>query len=158
MNLLALFVILNIINVIVATARQLITQKCGKWLSAFINAIYYSFYTVVIIYTVCDLPLLEKCIIVALCNLVGVWIVKFIEEKIKKDKLWKIEVTCNKEDWHSMKEDAKTIEIPFNYINIEKYYLFNFYCATQEESKKIKKLLKNYDVKYFINECKSSIL
>lgn len=158
MNLLILFIVLNIVNVIIATARQLMTQKCGKWVSSVINAVYYSFYTVVIIYTVCDLPLYLKCLVVAFCNLVGVWIVKFIEEKMRKDKLWKIEVTCNKEDWHLMKKDARISGVPFNYINIEKYYLFNFYCATQEESAKVKEFLKNYDVKYFINESKSSIL
>ena len=45
--------------------------------------------------------------------------------------------------------------IPFNYVNIEKYILFNLYCATQEESKKVKKLLDAYDAKYFVTESKN---
>lgn len=155
MNLLTLFIILNVINVIVATARQLMTQKCGKWASAFINAFYYSFYTIVIIYTVCDLPLWEKCAIVAICNLVGVWIVKYVEEKMRKEKLWKVEVTVNKLDWCEIKKEARLANIPYNYIDIEKYYLFNFYCATHKESLKVKEFLKKYDVKYFVNESKT---
>ena len=50
---------------------------------------------------------------------------------------------------------CKEHDIPYNYVNIEKYILFNFYCATQQESGKVKKLLDAHDAKYFVNESKN---
>ena len=92
-ELLITFIVLNIVNVIIQTVKSIATIKCGKCWAAAVNAIAYGLYTVVVVYTVCDLPLCLKVTIVALCNLVGVFTVKFIEEKSRKDKLWKVEAT-----------------------------------------------------------------
>ena len=87
------FVVLNIINVIIQTVKSLCTVKCGKGVAALVNAFAYGLYTIVTIYMLCDLDLWVKAGIVALCNLVGVYVVKWIEEKARKDKLWKVELT-----------------------------------------------------------------
>ena len=86
MNLLVLFIILNIMNVVIQTAKSLVTVKCGKGVAAAINALAYGLYTIVVVYMMCDLPLFLKAFIIAMCNLVGVYIVKLIEEKSTKDK------------------------------------------------------------------------
>ena len=52
MNLLILFIVLNIANVILQTAKSICTVKCGKLVAAIANAIAYGLYTVVIVYTV----------------------------------------------------------------------------------------------------------
>ena len=70
--------------------------KCGKGLASVVNALAYGLYTVVIVYTNCDLALWLKCLIVALSNLIGVYVVKLFEEKLRKDKLWKIDMTILK--------------------------------------------------------------
>ena len=49
MNLLLLFIILNIINVVVQTAKSIITIKSGKIVASIVNAVAYGFYTVVLI-------------------------------------------------------------------------------------------------------------
>ena len=85
-TLLTTFVILNIINVIIQTVKSLATVKCGKTVAAIVNAIAYGFYTIVVVYTLCDLPLMWKAGIVALCNLVGVYVVKLCEEKLEWKK------------------------------------------------------------------------
>ena len=90
MNLFVLFIILNIFNVVIQTAKSIITIKCGKAAAALANAVAYGFYTVVVIYMVSDLPLTYKVCVTAICNLIGVYIVKFGEEIFRKDKLWKI--------------------------------------------------------------------
>ena len=92
-RLLIIFIALNIVNVIIQTVKSLATVKCGKTAAALVNAVAYGLYTVVLVYTVCDLPLWLKVIVVGLCNLVGVFVVKFAEEKARKDKLWKVEAT-----------------------------------------------------------------
>ena len=82
-KLLLIFIILNITNVIIQTVKSLVTVKCGKTAAALINAVAYGLYTVVVIYTVCELPLYLKALIVAICNLVGVYVVKLIEERAR---------------------------------------------------------------------------
>lgn len=154
-NLLITFILLNIANVIIQTAKSIITIKCGKTAAALANAVAYGLYTVVTIYMLCDLPLATKALIVAGCNLVGVYVVKYFEEKARKDKLWKVEVTIPAGQAEQMIEDCKYYGFTYNYVNIEKWYLFNFYCPTQKDSANVRKLLHSYDAKYFVTESKT---
>ena len=87
MSLLQIYLILNILNVIIQTIKSLVTVKCGKTIAALINGIAYGLYQIILVYAICDLPLYVKVISVGLCNLIGVFIVKFIEEKLEKTKL-----------------------------------------------------------------------
>ena len=157
MKLLILFIVMNIINVVIQTVKSIATIKCGKLAAAVINAVAYGLYTYVIVLTANDsIDLLAKCFIVAGCNFVGVYVVKLIEEKARKDKLWKVEATV------STAEDAKEITnllsragIPFNYIDINRYVLINCYCATQKQSQGVKSILDAYNAKYFVSESKT---
>ena len=79
-ELLILFIVLNAINVVIQTIKSLCTINCGKTVAALVNALAYGFYTVVVVYMVCDLPLLWKVLIVGACNFVGVFLVKRSEE------------------------------------------------------------------------------
>ena len=154
-ELLLTFIILNIINVIMQTIKSIATVKCGKGIAALVNAITFALYTVVTIYTMCELPLLVKAFVVGMCNLIGVWVVKFFEEKATKDKLWKVEITlrpCYVDTVIAVLED---LNIPFNYVDINKYYLFNIYCATQKESAMVRNIVDNYNAKYFVTESKT---
>ena len=83
MKLLILFIALNIVNVIIQTFKSLATVKCGKGVASIVNAVAFGIYTVVLVYMNCDLTLWQKVIVVALTNLVGVYVVKLIEEKQK---------------------------------------------------------------------------
>lgn len=151
-KLLIVFVILNAVNVIIQTVKSLATIKCKKFAAACVNALAYGLYTVVVVYTVCDLPLWWKVVIVAVCNFIGVFFVKLFEEKFRKDKLWKVEATVPKVA--DIIQSAKLLNIPLNYIDIEKFYLVNFYCATQQDSEMVKQWLKTHDAKYFVSESK----
>ena len=151
MSLLTTFILLNILNVIIQTVKSLATVKCGKTVAALVNAVAYGLYTIVVVYMMCDLNLYVKAGIIALCNLVGVWVVKFIEEKLRKDKLWKIEATFNKKDTNG--NDLICDLIP--YRNVLQYnYIVNFYCATQNESAIAKEFIEKYNGKYFASESK----
>lgn len=152
MELLGLFILLNIVNVVVQTVKSLCTIKCGKVGASIVNAIAYGLYTIVTIYMLCDLPLMWKAGIVALCNLVGVFVVKWIEEKARKDKLWKVEVTVRNEFTKEIHERLESV--PHSYVEVGKNTLFNFYCATQTQSKIVKDLVNEYGAKYFVAESK----
>ena len=155
-NLLLIFISLNIANVIIQTVKSIATVKCGKAVAALVNAVAYGLYTIVTVYMLCELSLGLKAIIVALCNLVGVFVVKWGEEKARKDKLWKVEATVYKPYKESLIADLEKAEIPFNYIeDIGKYVLFNIYCETQKESSAVKGLLNFHKAKYFVTESKN---
>lgn len=149
------FVILNIVNVIIQTIKSLATVKCGKTVASIVNAVAYGLYTVVVVYTVCDLPLWLKVVVVGVANLIGVYVVKLIEEKSRKDKLWKVECTVPQENAYYLAIELKN-QVPFNYIeNVGKYAIFNIYCATQEQSATVKLILNEYNAKYFVSETKN---
>ena len=148
------FIIFNVLNVIIQTIKSIVTIKCNKWVAAIVNAIAYGLYTYIVVLTVCELDLWIKIFTVAGANLIGVFLVKYFEEKKRKDKLWKIEVTIPIEEKEQMIEDCKYYQFSYNYIDIEKYAIFNFYCATQKDSQNVKCLLKSYNAKYFVAESK----
>lgn len=156
-ELLITFIILNIVNVIIQTVKSIATIKCGKFSAAAVNAIAYGLYTIVVVYTVCDLPLWLKVVVVALCNLIGVFVVKLIEEKSRKDKLWKVEATISKADFELNKELLSLFKVSHNYIDIGKYVILNFYCSTSKQSEMVKNLLDEMNAKYFVAESKTLI-
>lgn len=154
MKLLIIFIVLNIVNVIIQTFKSLAIVKCGKTVASVVNAVAFGIYTVVLVYMNCDLLLWQKVIVVALTNLVGVYIVKLIEEKMRKDKLWRIECTIPPKQLKQLLNDCKYYHLSYNYIDIGKYVIINFYCPTQQDSLNVKKLMKSYDCKYFVTESK----
>lgn len=155
-KLLITFIILNIFNVIIQTVKSLATVKCGKSVASIVNAIAYGLYTIVTVYMLCDLDLWLKALIVALCNLVGVFVVKFFEEKARKAKLWKVEATVFNPYTESLHEELNSANLSHNYIeNIGKYSVFNIYCETQTDSAKAKEILDRHKAKYFVSETKN---
>ena len=156
MKLLILFVVMNIVNVVIQTVKSIATIKCGKVAAAVVNAVAYGLYTYIVVLTMCDLPLLAKCLIVAGANFVGVYVVKYFEEKARKDKLWKVEATVLRGHTERLHNALDYLNIPHNYLeNVGPYTLFNIYCATQKESALAKEILEKHDAKYFVSESKT---
>lgn len=155
MKLLIIFIVLNIANVIIQTVKSIATVKCGKVVAALVNAVAYGLYTVVTVYMLCELNLGLKALIVALCNLVGVFVVKLVEEKTRKARLWKVEATVLRGYTKSLHSDLDRADIPHNYLeNVGKYTLFNIFCATEKQSATAKEIMAKYEVKYFVSESK----
>lgn len=153
MKLLVIFIVCNIINVIIQTVKSIATIKCGKTVAAIVNALAYGFYTYIVILMVCELPLLAKCLIVGACNLIGVYVVKWAEEKSRKDKLWRVDLTVPMQYADALHFDLKQIDISHAYIpNIGKYSKFEVYCPTQKESHAVREIAKQYNAKYFVTE------
>ena len=153
---LLVFVGLSIVNVVFSTVRSIVTINGSKTVASLLSGGYFAFYNIMMIYTVADFPMWQKCVITFVCNVVGVWLVKWGEEKARKDKLWKVEATIYEPYKESLINDLKKADLPFNYIEgVGKYVLFNIYCPTQAESKAVKGLLDFHKAKYFVTESKS---
>ena len=154
MSFLITFIVLSIINVMFSTIRSIITLNGNKLTASFVSGGYFAFYNIMMIYTVADFPMWQKCLITFICNVIGVYIVKWGEEKARKDKLWKVEATVNKADFEENKELLSLFKVPHNYIDIDKYVILNFYCATGKQSETVKNLLNEMNAKYFVAESK----
>ena len=156
-KLLVIFIVLNVANVIIQTVKSIATVKCGKTIAAIINAVAYGLYTFVVIYMTIDgLNIWTKAGIIAAANFGGVFVVKLIEEKMRKDKLWEVRATVYEAYTESLHNDLNILNIPHNYIpDVGKYTIFNIYCETQAESKQVKNLLDYHKAKYFVSESKT---
>lgn len=155
MNTILLFALCTAVNVILSTIKSILTVKGGKLSASFINALTYGFYSYVIVLTSADgMPIWLKMAITAICNFIGVYLVKWIEEKARKDKLWKVELTVPTRYTNTIDFDLH--DVPHSYIELsDKHTLFNFYCATQKESAKVKAIANQYEAKYFVAESKN---
>lgn len=156
MKLLLIFIALNIINVILQTVKSIMTIRCGKTIAALANAVAYATYTVVLVYMSCDLSTMAKALVVGGCNLIGVYIVKSIEEKTNKEKIWKIEFTIPLNKADEIINDIQFENFSYNEYEIdEKYSGVNIYAYTKEDSAKAKKIVDKYNIKYFVTESKA---
>ena len=154
---LLVFIVLNVINVVIQTVKSIATIKCGAWAAASINAIAYGLYTVVVVYMNADgLGLFWKAMIIGVANLLGVYVVKLVEAKKRKDKLWKVEATVLRGHTTALHCALVDAEISHNYLeNVGKFTLFNVYCETQADSVKAKTVLDRFGAKYFVSESKT---
>lgn len=156
MTFLITFIVLSIINVVFSTIRSILTIKGGKFIASITSGGYFAFYNIMLIYTVADFPMWQKCVITFVCNVFGVFIVKFAEERARKDKLWKVEFTVRKAFTENVRSTLETANIPNNYIeNVGSYTIFNIYCATQKQSAFVKSLGEQYKAKFFVAESKN---
>ena len=160
MNAIILFIIATIINVSLSTIRALCTIKGGKWISATMNALCYGFYPLIVMLTAKDtVSIWVNMIITAIVNFVCVWIIKLVEQKARKDKMWKVEMAIPLAEADQVIARLKGIEdlIPFNYNYLGKWCVFNCYCENQTKTAFVRDLAKTYNGKISAYESKSLI-
>lgn len=156
MNLLIIFIVLSIVNVIFSTIKSIVTIKSSPLVASVISALYYGYYNIVLIYTVANFPLWQKVAVTAGCNLVGVFVVKLGEKKARKDRLWKFEIAIPSTiDPNIFKKRVAANDIPCNYTYVGNWTMFNCYCSTQSQSAYIKNLAKEFDGKISAYESKN---
>ena len=153
MNAIILFIIATIVNVTLSTIRSLCTINGGKWLSAITNAVCYGFYPLIVMLTAKGtVGIVVNMTITAVANFVCVWLIKFVEEKARKDKLWKVEVAvpCVKTvEFHHL------LNVPHNYMQVGEWTMFNCYCDTQNDTKIVVDLARKYNGKVSAYESKT---
>ena len=139
MNAILVFAIATIINVTLSTIRSICTIKCGKWLSAVSNAVCYGFYPLIVMLTAQGtVGIIINMGITAIANFICVWLIKYVEEKARKDKMWRVDLAIPTEERDFAHRKLK--DIPHNYIECGAWTMFNCYCATQQETARVKQL------------------
>ena len=155
-QLLISFIIFSTINVVIQTAKSIITYKGGKFAAATANALAYGLYTYIIVLTMCELPMILKAVITALVNFVGVYLVKWAEEKTEKTKLWKIEISVLAENADKIKNALDAFGISRDDGKpVGKWVKFDTYCYTKKESAFVREIAERYKAKYFASASES---
>lgn len=154
MKFLVMFLVLSLINVVFSTIRSITTIKSGKTIASLISGGYFAFYNIMLVYTVADFPMWQKCVITFICNVIGVYAVKLVEEKSRKDKLWLVKVTIPKSMAFGAKEELTENNISYSVIDTNGFKVFDCYCATQNETTKVLEIAKKFDGKTFATENK----
>ena len=151
MKTMLVFIVLNVVNVILQTVKSLVTNKGNKYTASIMNAVAYGLYTVVLVYMTCELSTIAKALIVGGCNLIGVYIVKSLEEKTEKKRIYKVEftVTAKTKEKILLTENLNH----YNYTDVGDMTVFNFYVE-KRGLKAIKTIVEKYDGKYIITEGK----
>ena len=151
-----LYTITSLVNVMLSTMKSILTVKANKIIATLINAISYSFYTIVV-KQLADVSFTVALVVTFITNMIGVytsiWIVEKISARLKKDKLWKISVTS-----FDRSITSKLLEYNIGYTLAEKeyknkkVYSIDIFSENQEHSTIIKEILNKYNVKYHITE------
>lgn len=154
-NVIIVFCICSLVNVILSTLKTLIMVNAGRGSAIIINAVCYGFYTLVV-KQLSSVDYLTAVVVTILANIVGVWISYKIMDLFSKDKLWRITVTLkNEKALNECTESLKKYNIGFT--PIEKTNSVDIYSYNQKESAIIKNILNNYNHKYFIQEMAKSL-
>ena len=152
---LVLFVACTFANVVISTIKSVMTIKGGKCAAAVWNALAFGLYTYIVILTAtAPVSTIWKVIITAGCNLVGVFCVKLVEEKMRKDRLWKLEMTVRAENADGLHEALTAADVPNSYVNAGKHAVFNCFCETKADTDKVVAIGKQFNAKMFATETK----
>lgn len=153
-----IFIVIQFVNIILSTFKTVFLIKSNKTTAAIVNAIAYTVGVFVIKY-VSDIPLIWSAPLTFVLNLLGIYLGLAIIEKTRKNELWRISTTINKEQ---TKEYIKKLRetgvqiMPYRTEN-EGFDVVDIFSNNKAETKKIKPILKEFDVKYTILASNHSI-
>ena len=144
-SILIAFTITQIINVVVATFKSVITIKGGKLSAALLNGLSYAVNALVIKKIT---GISNEAILITLTfitNFVGVYASLWIMDKIKKDKMWVITAIIPEKQASNFEEDLRLHLITFsklNYIGETRSYML--ISNSKGQSTLINKIMKEY--------------
>ena len=152
---LLLYLVLQVVYVILNTVTNIAKIKCSKLIASLTSAICYGFYVIVVVATASNQPIWVKMLLTAVTNVVGVYIGMWVMEKLRKDKLWKIEITVTDSiEIFNLNKSLKQGKISYNMVKSENGdMIFNVYSKNQKESEIIKNALaETRTAKYIIHQ------
>ena len=148
-----LFIILQFINFILSTIKSIVLIKGHKWSTVIANTIYFGVYTAVLKQLTAIDNLFILVVITMVANFVGTWIGIEVTEKLRKADLWTINTVVKVE---YLKDYKKALnEANIKYISYQTTWdecsAVDIFSETRAESKTIKKILEQFNVKYSIH-------
>lgn len=151
----AIFVGVNLVNVVLSTLRSIFTIKATRFVATLFNALSYGF-VALIMKQMSGFDTASVVVVTLITNLIGVYGSMFVLDKLKKDSVWKITVIARMIDYPEMIHEFVENELPFNSYQIFTKYGesigIDIFSKNQKDSQKLKEILSKYDVKYHVNE------
>ena len=140
---LLLYLVLQVVYVILNTVTNIAKIKCSKLIASLTSAVCYGFYVIVVVATASNQPIWVKMLLTAVTNVVGVYVGMWVMEKLRKDKLWKIEITIRDAiEAYQFENTLREKDISFNSVVCENNdIILNVSSKSQKESEMIKKAL-----------------
>lgn len=145
------FFLISLVNVILSSTKSICTVRYGRGINVIANVVSYSFY-VLVVKQMANLPLEITVLSTACANALGVWLSYVILDRLQKDRIWKVEVVIPRVYTENLHYELKAIT--HNYIEMGPKTLFNFYCETKEDTKKVIKQCELCDGRFFAFENK----
>ena len=155
MKMLVVFSILSVINVVMSTIKSVLTIKSSKTVATLANAIYYSFYTLVV-KQLASVDYVTAFVVTLISNLIGVYLGFVIMDLFKKDKVWRITITP-KNDMSKCSMIAELKKYNIGYVDYDNILTFDVYSNTQKDSHIVKTIISDYKCKYFIQEMEKKL-
>lgn len=151
------FILFNFINVIMQTVKSIVTVKCNKYIASIVNAVTYAVYAYIIVLMASDINLWVKILVTGGTNLIGVFVVKLIEEKRNKEKLWVFSASVPDNSVDEVRESLNEKSFSYSILPIENssYKRIEIFAPTSKDSDNITKILKEYNAKFYITESKN---
>ena len=152
---LLLYLVLQVVYVILNTVTNIAKIKCSKLIASLTSAVCYGFYVIVVVATASNQPIWVKMFLTAITNVIGVYVGMWVMEKLRKDKLWKIEITIRDAiEAYQFENTLREKDISFNSVVCENNdIILNVYSKSQKESEIIKKALAGTTTaKYIIHQ------
>lgn len=146
------FIICQLINVILATVRSILTIKGTKLSASVSTAISYAVGSVVtkLITGIDSFVIIASVTFVA--NIIGVYLGLWLIDKMRKDQIWKISALVPTENVKQLKIElnGKGVNFVAYETSWEYYKVFDIFSESKKESKIVKETISKYNIKYTI--------
>lgn len=151
---------INLVNVMLSTMKSILTIKSTRLIATIFNASSYGFYAL-IVKQMSGFDTYVVVTVTIIANLIGVYFSMWLLDKLKKDKVWKIQIVASENDFTQLKMQFINHGISFNNYDIyTKYGLsvgVDVFSNNQTESALVKEILAHYKVKYNVSELSKSL-
>lgn len=146
------FVLLQFLNIIIATFKSVLLIKGTKLHAALLNAVSYSLGIFITYYVSNEISIYYSIPITFVLNLFGVYLGLSILEKIRKDELWRISTTVKFDLVKDYIKELRQVGVqlmPYE-TGRSDYTVVDIFSNNREETKMIQPILQKYKVKYTI--------
>ena len=149
---LAIFVTIQMVNVIISTIKSILTVNGSKMTAAVVNSVSYTFANVVT-KLLTQQPFEVIIVTTMVTNMVGVYAAKWLMEKTRKERLWTVMATVRSDHKDDVEEALQRRSIQYTLVRAENDRWFvNIFSHSKAESAMIREILHQWDIRHTIVE------
>lgn len=149
---LAIFVTIQMVNVIISTVKSILTVNGSKMCAAVVNAVSYTFANVVT-KMLTQQPFEVIIATTLFTNIIGVYAAKWLMEKTRKERLWTVMATIRSDHKDDVENALQKRSIQYTLVRAENdRWFINIFSHSKAESAMIREILHQWDIRHTIVE------